>query len=120
MLPQDIECDVEGGGEDTKYSQSDLQSSIPGGSFGNCRLSSYQVRSEFGNKNSFAKKLERCEENSLPRAKNSQGFGKHFGEFAKGIDETCVRNFFNAVLTAVVVFLIVQFILFLRFVSNDQ
>ena len=65
------------------------------------------------------KKSERCEENSLPQAKNSLGFGKHFSEFAKGIDETCIRNFFSVVLTAVVVFLIVQFILFLRFVSND-
>ena len=65
------------------------------------------------------KKSERCEENSLPQAKNSLGFGKLFSEFAKGIDETCVRNFFNVVLTAGVVFLIVQFILFLCFGSND-
>ena len=65
------------------------------------------------------KKAERCEENSLPQAKNSLGFGKHFSEFAKGIDETCVRNFFNVVVTTVVVFLIVQFILFLHFGSND-
>ena len=69
------------------------------------------------------KKSEHCEENSLPQAKNSLGFGeflvKHFSEFVKGIDETCIRNFFNVVLTAVVVFLIVQFILFLRFGSND-
>ena len=35
-----------GGGEDTKYSKSELQSSIQGGSFGNCRLSSYQVISK--------------------------------------------------------------------------
>ena len=65
------------------------------------------------------KKSERCKENSLPQAKNSLGFGKHFSEFAKGIDETCVHNFFNVVITAVVVFLLVQFILFLRFGSND-
>ena len=46
MLPQHIECEVGGRGENTKYSQSELQSSIPGGSFGTCRLSSYQVISK--------------------------------------------------------------------------
>ena len=31
------------GGEDTKYSQSELQSSIPGGTFGTCNISSHGV-----------------------------------------------------------------------------
>ena len=48
------------------------------------------------------------------------GFVKRFSEFAKGIYETCDRNFFNLVLVVVlVVSSIVQFILFLRFASSN-
>ena len=31
------------GGEDTKYSQAELQSSIPAGTFGTCKISSHGV-----------------------------------------------------------------------------
>ena len=39
--------------------------------------------SEFGNKNSFTKKSEHSEENSLPQAKKCLGFVKRFIEFEK-------------------------------------
>ena len=35
-----------GGGQDTKYSLSELQGNIPGDTFGTCRSSSYRVISE--------------------------------------------------------------------------
>ena len=41
--------------------------------------------SEFGNKNSFAKKSVRSEDNRPPHAETFLGFVKRFGEFAKGI-----------------------------------
>ena len=67
--------------------------------------------SEFGNKNSFAKKFERSEEYSPLQAKKILGFVKRFSKFARGIYETCDRNFFNLALTFVVVaFSIVKFI----------
>ena len=66
--------------------------------------------SEFGNKNSFAKKSERSEECSPPQTKEILVFVKRFRKFARGIYETCDRNFFNLALTFVVVaFSIVQF-----------
>ena len=46
------------------------------------------------------------------------GLVKRFSEFAKGIYETCGRNFFNLSIV-VVVFSIVQFILFLCFARNN-
>ena len=46
-------------------------------------------------------------------------FRKRFSEFAKGIHETSDRNFFNLALTIIVVFSIVQFILFLCSASNN-
>ena len=46
------------------------------------------------------------------------GLVKRFSEFAKGIYETC-RNFFNLSIIVVVVFSIVQFILFLCFARNN-
>ena len=58
------------------------------------------------------------EKYSLPQAKKCLGFVKHFSEFAKGIYETCDRNFFNLALIAAV-FSIVKFILFLRFACNN-
>ena len=75
--------------------------------------------SEFGNKNSFAKKPERSEESSPPQAKTFLGFLKCFSELAKGIYKTCDRNIFNLALITVAVFSILQFILFLRFASNN-
>ena len=63
------------------------------------------------------KKSNRSKENSQPHAKISWRFLKDFCEFAKGIDETCDCNFFN--LAIIIVFSIVQFILFLRFTSNN-
>ena len=76
--------------------------------------------SKFGNKNSFAKKSECSEENSLLQAKMILGFVKGFSEFVKGIYEICNHNSFNLVLIiVVVVFSIVQFILFLPFTSNN-
>ena len=65
---------------------------------------SIKTGSKFGNKNSFAKKFERSNENSPSQAKIFLGFVKHFSEFAKGIYETCDCNFFNL---ALVVFSIV-------------
>ena len=65
--------------------------------------------SEFGNKNSFAKKSVRSEDNRQLQAETFLGFVKCFGEFAKGIYEICSRNYFNL---ALIVFSIVQFILF--------
>ena len=65
------------------------------------------------------KKSERREENSPPQAKRFLGFAKRFSEFAKRIYETCDRNFFNLTIIVVVVFSIVQFILCLRFASNN-
>ena len=48
------------------------------------------------------------------------GLVKRFSEFAKGIYETCGRNFFNlSIIIVVVVFSILQFILFLRFARNN-
>ena len=48
------------------------------------------------------------------------GLVKRSSEFAKGIYETCGRNFFNlSIIIVVVVFSIVQFILFLRFARNN-
>ena len=62
----------------------------------------------------IASQKNQCnKENSLPQAKIFLGFVKHFTEFAKGIYETWDHNFFNLALTIVVVFSIVQFILFL-------
>ena len=58
--------------------------------------------SECGNKNDLAKKSDYSKENSLPQAKKCLGFGKRFSKFAKGIYETCDRNFFNLALTIVV------------------
>ena len=78
------------------------------------------TESKFGNKNSFAKKSEHSKENSPPQAKKFLGFAKRFSEFAKGIYETCNRNFFNLTLIiAAVVFAIAQFILSLHFASNN-
>ena len=75
--------------------------------------------SEFGNKNSFAKKSECREENSPTPAKKFLGFVKRFSEFARGIYKTCDCSFLNFVLIIVVVaFSIIQFILFLHFASN--
>ena len=88
-----------------------------GSVFGGCGVRfSIKTGSKFGNKNSFAKKFERSNENSPSQAKIFLGFVKHFSEFAKGIYETCDCNFFNL---ALVVFSIVQFILFLCFASNN-
>ena len=71
-------------------------------------------------KNSFARKSECNKEKSMPQAKNILGFVKCFTEFAKGIYEICDRNFFNlTVVIVVVVFSIVQFILFLHFASSN-
>ena len=54
------------------------------------------------------------------QAKKLLGFVKRFSEFKKGIYETCDRNFFNlALIIVVVIFSIVQFVLFLRFASNN-
>ena len=47
------------------------------------------------------------------------GLVKRFSEFAKGIYETCGCNFFNLSIIVVVVFSIVQFILFLCFARNN-
>ena len=47
------------------------------------------------------------------------GLVKRSSEFAKGIYETCGRNFFNLSIIVVVVFSIVQFILFLCFARNN-
>ena len=48
------------------------------------------------------------------------GFEKRFSELEKGIYETCDRTFFNlALIIVAVVFSIVQFIVFLRFASNN-
>ena len=65
---------------------------------------SIKTGSKFGNKNSFAKKFERSNENSPSQAKIFLGFVKRFSEFVKGIYETCDCNFFNL---ALVVFSIV-------------
>ena len=65
--------------------------------------------SEFGNKNSFAKKSVRSEDNRPAQAETFLGFVRRFGEFARGIYEICSRNYFNL---ALIVFSIVQFILF--------
>ena len=46
FVPPAYRNEGEGEAEDTKYSQSELQSSILGGTFGSCRLSSYQVISK--------------------------------------------------------------------------
>ena len=59
------------------------------------------------------------EDNSSPQAKTFLGFVKRFIEFTKGIYETCNRDFFNLALIVVIVFSVVQFILFLRFASNN-
>ena len=58
--------------------------------------------SEFGNKNSFAKKSKRSEKDSLPQAKIFLSFVKRFSEFAKRIYETRNPNFFNFKLIVVV------------------
>ena len=69
--------------------------------------------SEFGNKNSFTKKSEDIKENSPPHAKRFLGFVKHFSKFAKWVYETtCNHVVFNLALINVVVFSIVQSILF--------
>ena len=64
---------------------------------------------EFENKNSFAKKSVHSEDDAPLQAKTFLGFVKHFSEFAKGIYVICSRNYFNL---ALIVFAIVQFILF--------
>ena len=80
----------------------------------------FTAGSVFGNRNSFARICERNEKNSLPQAKKCLGFVKRFSEFAKENHETCDPNFFNLTLIiVVVVFLIVQFMLFLRFACNN-
>ena len=53
------------------------------------------------------------------KPKNFRGSAKRFSEFAEGIYKTYDFNFFNLAPIVLVVFLIVQFILFLRFASND-
>ena len=83
-----------------------------------CQTLSKASGSEFGYKNSFTKKSKCSKENSLPQAKKSLGFVKGFRESVRGIYETSNRNFFNLALIVVVVFSIVQFILFLRFYNN--
>ena len=52
------------------------------------------------------------------RLKNKK-FCEAFSEFAKGSYETWDCNFFNLALVIVVVFSILQFILFLHFASNN-
>ena len=47
------------------------------------------------------------------------GLVKRSSEFAKRIYETCGRNFFNLSIIVVVVFSIVQFILFFCFARNN-
>ena len=47
------------------------------------------------------------------------GLVKRSSEFAKGIYETCGRNLFNLSIIVVVVFSIVQFILFFCFARNN-
>ena len=69
---------------------------------------------------SFEKKSEHSDDKIPPQAKTFLGFVKCFSELVKGICETCNSNFFNLVLSIVgIVFSIVQFILFLRFASNN-
>ena len=58
-------------------------------------------------------------ENSLPQTENFVGFVKCFSELAKGIYETCKCNFFNLPVVIVVVFSIVQLILFLCFARRN-
>ena len=77
------------------------------------------IRVQFGNENSSAKKSERSKENNLPQAKKLWDFVKCLSEFAKGIYETCDRNFFNLAIIIVTLFSIVQFISFLHFDSNN-
>ena len=76
--------------------------------------------SNFGNKTSYAKKIQMQQaENRQHWLKKSLGFVKCFSEFAKGIYETCDHAFFNLA-NIIVVFSIVQFILFLHFARNNQ
>ena len=75
--------------------------------------------SEFGNKNSFAKKSERSEENSMSETEAFLGFERCFSKFTRGIYKTCYCNFFNLAIIIVIVFSIIQFILFLRFADNN-
>ena len=66
------------------------------------------------------KKSEHSEENSLLQAKTFFGFVKRFSEFANRIYETFDHNLLNlAIVIVVVVFSIVQLILFLHFASNN-
>ena len=76
--------------------------------------------SGFGNKNSFAKKSEHSEENCLLQAKFFFGFVKRFSEFAREFMKHGITIFHLALIIVVVVFLIVQFILFLCFGGNNQ
>ena len=46
------------------------------------------------------------------------GFVRCFSKFTRGIYKTCYRNFFNLAII-IVVFSIIQFILFLRFADNN-
>ena len=79
------------------------------------------IGSKFGNKNSFAKKSERSEDNNSFQAKKLLDFVKRFSEFVVVIYETCDRNFFNLALIIVgAVFSLVHFILFLRFATNNK
>ena len=75
--------------------------------------------SEFGNKKNFTKKSVCSKENSLPQTENFVGFVKCFSELEKGIYETCKCNFFNLPVVLVVVFSIVQLILFLCFARRN-
>ena len=60
-------------------------------------------------------------DNSSFQAKKLLDFVKRFSEFVVVIYETCDRNFFNLALIIVgAVFLLVHFILFLRFATNNK
>ena len=71
----------------------------------------------FENKNSFAKKFECSEENSLPQAKIFFDFPKRFSGFARGIYGTYDRNFFNLITISVVVFISIIHITFTFFLQ---
>ena len=47
------------------------------------------------------------------------GFVRCFSKFTRGIYKTCYCNFFNLAIIIVIVFSIIQFILFLRFADNN-
>ena len=76
--------------------------------------------SGFGNKNSLAKKSEHSEENCLLQAKIFFSFVKRFSEFAREFMKHGITIFHLALIIVAVVFLIVQFILFLCFGGNNQ